>query len=194
MKTLAKGMLLFAFASAAANDGAMDGPEFTAAGQLLRPSNYREWVTIGTGLSMAYGPVRDQLPAGMRPFTNVFVNPTAYRAFLETGRWPDKTMFVLEIRGSVAVNNAAGGANGLFQGELLGIEAEVKDETRFPGNWAFFSLDITQPAGERIPADASCYGCHARNGAVDNTFVQFYPVLRDIARQKSTLKEVPEVF
>ena len=33
-------------------------------------------------------------------FDNVFVNPDAYRSFLQTGTWPDKTMLVLEVRGA----------------------------------------------------------------------------------------------
>ena len=167
---------------------------FTSDGQLVRPENYREWVLIGTGLSMAYGPIRERLPAGERPFTNVFVNPSSYREFLRTGRWPDRTTFVLEIRGSVAVNKAIGGENGLYQGELRAIEAEVKDESRFAGQWAFFELSRTEPAGRQIPMNASCYECHAKNGAVENTFVQFYPVLRDVAKEKGTMKSVPEVF
>ncbi|HKE94368.1 MAG TPA: cytochrome P460 family protein [Povalibacter sp.] len=186
--------LLALQAGLAQSTAATDGPQFTPEGQLVRPADYREWVTIGTGLSMAYGPVRDALPAGERPFTNVFVNPSSYRAFLRTGRWPDKTIFVLEIRGSVAVNKAANGANGLFQGELHGIEAEVKDETRFPGQWGFFGLDPSRPTGQQIPVGASCYQCHAKNAAVENTFVQFYPVLRDIARENQTFKNVPETF
>jgi hypothetical protein len=171
-----------------------DLANITEDGRLVRPENYREWVAIGTGLSMAYGPVRDQLPEGERPFTNVFVNPSSYRAFMQTGHWPDKTIFVLEIRGSVAVNKAKGGANGLYQGELRAIEAEVKDEARFPGKWGFFSLDPAQPTSGQIPATASCYQCHAKNAAVENTFTQFYPVLRDVAKEKGTFKSVPEVF
>ncbi|HEY5808993.1 MAG TPA: cytochrome P460 family protein [Povalibacter sp.] len=171
-----------------------DGPQFTASGELLKPANYREWVAIGTGLSMAYGPVRDKLPDGNRPFTNVFVNPSSYRAFLRDGRWPDRTMFILEIRGSVEVNKAPRGANGLYQGELRAIEAEVKDVSRFPGSWAFFSFSETEPAGQQIPTAASCYECHAKNAAVENTFTQFYPVLRDVAREKGTTKQVPETF
>jgi Cytochrome P460 len=178
--------------NATQNDG--EQPRFTAEGKLIRPANYREWVTIGTGLNMAYGPLRDAATNGHPPFTNVFVSPNAYRSFLRTGTWPDQTMFVLEIRASVPVNKATTGNNGYFQGELLGIEAEVKDERRFAGKWAFFGLDPAAPAGAQIPATASCYGCHAKNAAVENTFVQFYPVLRDVARKKGTLKEVAEVF
>jgi len=33
-----------------------------------------------------------------------------------------------------------------------------------------------------------CQSCHSQNGAVDNTFVQFYPTLLEVAKQKGTLK------
>ena len=41
-------------------------------------------------------------PAESNPrFDNVFdFPPSAYAAFLKTGTWPDKTMFMLEIRSS----------------------------------------------------------------------------------------------
>jgi len=170
-----------------------DTPKFTSHGKLVKPSNYREWPLIGTGLGMAYGPLRET-PSGHPPFTNVFVNPSSYRSFLQTGAWPDKTVFVLEVRESVPVNKADQGANGYFQGEIVGIEAEVKEEARFPGKWAFFSLNVAQPDGPQFPVTASCYSCHATNAAVENTFTQFYPVLRDVAKQKGTFKKVPEVF
>jgi len=46
------------------------------------------------------------------------------------------------------------------------------------------------------PTSASCYSCHADHGAVDTTFVQFYPTLLPIAKSKGTLsasylKELP---
>ena len=173
---------------------ASEGPRYTPSGELLRPKNYREWALIGTGVGMLYGPARDKVPSGNRAFTNVFVNPASYRAFLETGAWPDKTLFVLEIRRSESVNHAKEGANGLFQGDIIGIEAEVKDEARFPGKWAFFDLSMDEAAGTLIPTSASCYSCHAQNAAVENTFTQFYPVLRDVAKQKGTFRKVAEVF
>lgn len=177
----------------AAADTPADGAQFTADGKLTKPVNYREWPFIGTGIGMAYGPLRET-PSGRPPFTNVFVNPSAYQSFLKTGAWPDKTVFILEIRDSVSLNNSATGANGYFQGELTGIEAHVKDEKRFSDKWAFFGLNATQPAGTMIPTGASCYSCHATNAAVDTTFVQFYPGLRDVAKQKGTFKKVPETF
>jgi len=38
-----------------------------------------------------------------------------------------------------------------------------------------------------IPRSASCYSCHSEHGAVDTTFVQFYPTLLPIARSNGTL-------
>jgi len=40
-----------------------------------------------------------------------------------------------------------------------------------------------------LPTSAECYSCHAQNGAVDNTFVQFYPTLIDVAKKHGTFKE-----
>ena len=62
----------------------------------------------------------------------------------------------------------------------------VKDEARFPGRWAFFAFGTNKTA-KLIPATASCYSCHTDHGAVDTTFVQFYPTLLPVATQKGTL-------
>ena len=62
-----------------------------------RRANYREWIYLTSGIDMSYTP----MSAGMQDhsmFDNVFVNPEAYRSFLATGTWPDKTVMVLEVR------------------------------------------------------------------------------------------------
>jgi hypothetical protein len=38
-----------------------------------------------------------------------------------------------------------------------------------------------------MPQTANCYSCHQDHGAVDTTFVQFYPTLMGIAKDKGTL-------
>jgi acyl carrier protein phosphodiesterase len=38
-----------------------------------------------------------------------------------------------------------------------------------------------------IPTTASCYSCHKDHGAVDTSFVQFYPTLMPVAKSKGTL-------
>jgi len=65
------------------------------------------------------------------------------------------------------------------------VEAEVKDTARL-GGWAFFAIG-TGTSGKQIPKTAGCYTCHAQKGAVDNTFVQFYPTLLAVAKEKGTL-------
>jgi hypothetical protein len=159
----------------------MAQPRFATDGQLLLPNDYREWIFLSSGLGMTYAPM-----PGMAPeFTNVFVNPAAYRSFVSTGKWPDKTMLVLEVRASASKGSINQG--GSYQGDVLGVEGEVKDLSKFPGSgWAFFGFgkSIT---GKPLPRSQDCYSCHAEHGAVDNTFVQFYPALLEIAKQKGTL-------
>ncbi len=158
-------------------------PTYTADGRLLFPENYREWIYLTSGLDMSYSPNRMAMDHSM--FDNVFVAPDAYRAFLATGTWPDKTMLVLEAR--VAGSNASINKSGHFQtSEVMGHEVHVKDEARFPGKWAFFGFDDADTA-KQVPKDAACYSCHEQHAAVDTTFVQFYPTLLDIARKKRSL-------
>jgi len=168
-------------------------PQYATNGQLIKPANYREWVLVSTGLGMAYDPLRST-PNNRPPFTNVFVNPSSYQKFMQTGTWPDKTIFILEGRESIALNNSATGSNGYYQGEITGIEAHVKDTSHFNNRWAFFSFGTTNNMAMKIPEMVDCYSCHAKNSAVDTTFVQFYPVLRDVAKEKGTFKAVPNNF
>ena len=68
----------------------------------------------------------------------------------------------------------------------MGVEVHIKDEAKFPGKWAFFSFDDGK-VGSLFPKQAACYSCHEAHGAVDTTFVQFYPTLLPIAKSKNTL-------
>jgi hypothetical protein len=163
-----------------------DGPQYAADGRLVRPANYREWIYLTSGLGMTYGPAAKMAHDPNPTFDNVFVTRTAYRSFLETGTWPDKTMLVLEVRASESKGSINNG--GHFQSGLAGIEVEVKDGTRFPGKWAFFSFDKSAAPAKALGPSEDCYSCHSSHGAVDNTFVQFYPTLLPVARAKGTLK------
>jgi hypothetical protein len=89
---------------------------------------------------MSYNPA---MRMDQHMFDNVFVNPEAYRSFLQTGTWPDKTMLVLEARAA----ESKGSINklGQYQSTLMGREVHVKDEARFPGKWAFFALTRASP-------------------------------------------------
>ena len=161
---------------------AADGPQFTLDGRMTPPRDYRQWVFLSSGLGMTYGP----LASTREPrFDNVFVNPSAYQRFLETGTWPDGTVLVLEVRGSQSKGSINQG--GHFQGDVRGVEVHVKDEKRFPRKWAFFGFEGEAPA-KAMPTTSNCFTCHEQHGAVDTTFVQFYPTLLPVAKAKGTLK------
>jgi Cytochrome P460 len=164
-----------------------DGPApytltYSKDGNLTPPLQYREWVYLTTGLDMSYLPKAD---GKMSMFDNVFVNPEAYRSFIATGTWPDKTIMILEGRG--ATGKGSINKDGHFQsGGVAGLELHVKDEARFPGKWAFFDVE-SETKATLIPQTANCYSCHRDHAAVDTTFVQFYPTLLPIAQKKGTL-------
>jgi len=157
------------------------GPAYTSAGDFKLPENYRQWVYLTTGFDMSYNTA---MSMGHHMFDNVFVDPASYKAFVETGTWPDKTTLVLEARG--AEGKGSINQKGNFQSEVMGIEVHVKDEARFPSKWAFFGVDDGK-TGKMFPVGAECYKCHAAHAAVDTTFVQFYPTLLPIAKSKGTL-------
>lgn len=165
-----------------AHAAAAVAPRYAANGDLLPLTHYREWIYLSSGVDMSY----TVKPADMTMFDNVFVNPEAYRSFLATGTWPDKTVLALETR--EAKSKGSINQHGHFQGEgLMGFEVHVKDEARFKGGWAFFDFDSPEKNGTLIPSGAPCYSCHQAHGAVDTTFVQFYPTLLPIAREKKTV-------
>ena len=185
MHTIIKASLLLIgvllFLSFAKDNAALPRfePTYTNDGQLKFPEHYREWVYVTSGFDMAYNPPMQM--GDQHTFDNVFVNPEAYQTFVQTGTWPAKTMFVLEFRG--ALGKGSINQKGSFQSGVTGVEVHMKDSN---GKWGFYSFDEGKTA-KMIPMTADCYSCHAAHGAVDNTFVQFYPTLLPIATSKGTL-------
>lgn len=155
---------------------------YTADGKLIPPKDYRSWVYLSSGMDMSYSDAPGAADHHM--FDNVFVNREAYAAYQKTGTWPDKTIFVLEAR--MAEQRGSINKKGMFQGAgVMGREAHVKDVARFKSGWAFFPLNGDTP-GAALPQTSACNTCHEQHGAVDTTFVQFYPTLQDKAAQMKT--------
>jgi len=155
---------------------------YTPDGKLVPPKEYRTWIYLSSGMDMAYTEAPGAADHHM--FDNVFVNREAYEVYQKTGTWPDKTIFVLEAR----MGQGRGSINkkGVFQGETMGREAHVKDTARFKSGWAFFPLNGDAPA-PALPQTSQCNVCHEQHGAVDTTFVQFYPTLMPKAQEMKTL-------
>jgi hypothetical protein len=160
-----------AFAGAAFAQSSMPAPTYAADGKMIQPKDYRTWVYLTTGFDMAYA---EGAANQTHSFDNVFVNRQAYDGFLKTGVWPDKTVMVLEVRGTGGENPL--NKKGEFQGEVRGMEVHVKDASK--GGWAFYAFGKDNAPAAALPRTAACYTCHQDHGAVDTTFVQFYPTLR----------------
>jgi hypothetical protein len=177
--------LAAALACGASAPGPTPGePQYDADGRMRLPADYREWVFLSSGLNMSYSPAPAMAGADM--FGNTFVPAAAYKAFLATGLWPDKTVIMLENRGG----RTQGSINkrGQFQTtQYMGAEAHVRDTARFEGGWGFFAFDPDGKPARQIPYAAACYSCHQQHAAVDTTFVQFYPTLLPTAQAKRTL-------
>jgi hypothetical protein len=156
---------------------------YTADGKLQYPKDYRTWVYLSSGMDMSY--TDTPAMADMHMFDNVFVNREAYAAYQKTGTWPDKTIFMLEARkgqGRGSINK-----KGLYQSDVMGVEAHVKDTARFKSGWAFFPFGGGQGPSQALPQTSGCNTCHEQHAAVDTTFVQFYPTLMAKAQEMKTL-------
>jgi len=152
---------------------------------LIRPENYREWIFLSSGLGMDY----NAAVGGPERFTNVFVPQWSYRQFFATGKWPDKSIFVVEDRGSQSKGSI--NKTGHFQTDFAGMGVEVKDESRFPEKWAYFNFGPdTKTAG--VNPKAACWQCHDDHAAVEHTFVQFYPTLKEVAKKFGTYRAAAE--
>ena len=153
-------------------------PGYRPDGALIRPEGYRQWVYVGTPLT----PNELNPPEAAFPeFHNVYIHPSDFDHWKKTGTFRDGTVIVKELV-RVGSKKATSG-NGYFMGEFTGLEALVKDSTRFknePGHWAFFSFGHKYPleaTTQKLPV-ATCSACHQANGADDFVFTQYYPVLR----------------
>lgn len=182
--TISAGLLGLSVGAQKASEasGNANAPKYTADGKMIFPANYREWVYLSSGVDMSY---RQDMQMDHSMFDNVFVNPEAYKYFVANGTWPDKTMLVLELR-KAGTKSAINKAGHYQTTEMMGREVHVKDESRFPGKWAFFGFDSGVPSTQ-LPTEMDCYSCHQQHAAVDTTFVQFYPTLIELAKKKGTL-------
>jgi Cytochrome P460 len=160
-------------------------PRYDEKNRLLRPEGYREWVFVGSSIGMGYSEDAPN-PERATQFHNIYIEPSAYRAYAASGKFPDKTMLVMEVVASATKESI--NKHGRFEDQFIGIEVALKDESKFPDKWAYFNFIGSggAPLKESTPFRKEvCWSCHNKNGASDNVFVQFYPVLK-AARSAAT--------
>jgi hypothetical protein len=167
------------FAGTAADDPqkhSVDVARFDNDGRLIVPADMDQWVFLGSSLGMGYSQANfDPDSPGM--FQIARIEPQAYRAFRETGRFVDGTMIALHFFGSeneISINRA-----GFVMGDLHFAEIHYKDSQRFPDGFNFYNVANGQDHAEEIALPNECVECHKRDGAYDGVFVQFYPVIHE---------------
>jgi hypothetical protein len=148
-------------------------------GELIRPTDYRTWVYVGTPLTpndMNNG------KAAFQEFHNVYIDPVSYEHYQQKGTWREGTILIKEL---VSVGSkAAVSGSGYFMGDFIGLEATIKSAKEFPnepGNWAYFSFTnhetgLLSETNKAFPS-TSCNSCHNASAQDDFVFTQYYPIL-----------------
>jgi hypothetical protein len=77
------------------------------------------------------------------------------------------------------------GFEGVAALDLSGVQEAFAIADGAP--WRGFFFFGGEAPAQKIPTTAQCYACHQAHGAVDSTFVQFYPTLIGVARSRQTL-------
>ena len=57
-------------------------------------------------------------------FHNLYINPESYREYMKTGKFPERTMFVMEVL--TAGSRYSINQQGQFQDRVLGVEVALK--------------------------------------------------------------------
>jgi len=191
--------LLVACLGLAAHDGSvlaedaeitgMVTPEYDGEGQLKLPTDFRKWVFVGSSLGLSY--FGDEKEISEQIFHHIYMQPEAYDAYVETGKFLEKTMLVMEnytagskddntAKGVVEGRETFGTMHGQFEDKRVGLEVALKDSETFEEGWAYFNFSAREglkPVAKAFPK-AACWNCHNSHGADDNVFIQYYPVLR----------------
>lgn len=170
-------------------------PEYDADGKLKLPTDFKTWVFVGSNIGLDYRPdVAVDTPREQKPyknervgdFHNVYINPEAYRHYLETGKFPDKTVLVMDVYKAEDKEPRNIVQGGHFSGVNRSVEVAVKNSRRPDGSktaWAYYAfLNPKKPTPAKAFKDASCFDCHKKHASDDNVWVQFYPVLRDLEK------------
>ncbi|MFP6582517.1 MAG: cytochrome P460 family protein [Candidatus Hydrogenedentota bacterium] len=172
---------------------AMTKPEYDSRGRLIRPEGFRRWIFVGASMGLSYS--GEERAPEKQIFHHIYIQPEAYDHYVETGKFPEKTMLVMEnysagskenntAKGKVEGKHEFGTLNGHFEDARVGLEVALKDSETFEDGWAYFNFsnfgDRTKLMEKGKAFNKSmCWDCHSEHAADDNVFIQFYPVLRE---------------
>jgi hypothetical protein len=143
---------------------------------LLRPEGYRDWIVVGPSEPHRSGADEGAADARRARTRSVYIDPSGYRAYARTGRFPEGTLMVWE-----SLDRQIETADRPHRTSPV-LLASVKDSTRFDGGWGFFDFTGLEgrvaPKAQATLETSNCRACHRRDAETDHVFTQFYPVLR----------------
>lgn len=162
-------------------------PYVDSEGNISLPADFSgTWTHLGTWAltsKVAAGPDAMKASPGTG-FHEVYTQPTSVKAYRETGKWPDGTALVMEVR-TVQWDDLATG-HVMYAGETTEWLIMVKDgRGRFKDNpnwgdgWGWALFKAADP-GKNISAGYKndCQGCHEPKKDTDWVHIEGYPTLR----------------
>jgi Cytochrome P460 len=118
--------------------------QYTSDGKLKLPVGFRRWVFLGAPTTPN---ALNDGEANFPEFHHVYVEEKNLDVYLKTGSFPDGTVLVKELTRVLKPAYPDGSrtepsGRGYFNGELNGIDASVKDSTRFAktNGWGYFTF------------------------------------------------------
>src|SRR6266852_7756897 len=135
-------------------------PGYSETGELKRPVDYRAWVFVGSNIGIQYrkdasetaDPDKERrYEKEIGDFHNVYINPEAYEHYARTGKFPDKTMLVMDVYEAKEKEPKNIVSKGLFPGDQLHFEVAVKNSMRPDGSktdWAYYAFPTNQPTAK----------------------------------------------
>ena len=127
-------------------------PEYTSEGHLILPTGYRTWIFVGSSMGLSY--FGKEAPEGPGVFHHIYIQPEAYRHYIEPGEFPDKTILDREhdSAGSEENNTPGGppGGRGAAAGVAVGIRCSpfwTSTRARAGSRWACRARKL--PSGDQ---------------------------------------------
>lgn len=158
-------------------------PEYTAAGDLILPKNFHEWVYVGSPLTPN---ALNGGQANFPEFHNVYIEPGSYEIYKKTNVFPEGTIFFKELQLTLPAENADGSrteasGRGFFPGPFNGADVTVKDSKRYAdtGGWGYYNFNHREPKAPtaKLKPKEDCGYCHMAKAKKDEVWTQFYPML-----------------
>jgi hypothetical protein len=159
-------------------------PQYTAAGELILPKNFSEWVYVGSPLTPN---ALNDGHANFPEFHNVYMEPCSYEQYQKTNVFPEGTIFFKELQLTLGPAENPDGSQtepsgrGFFPGKLNGADVTVKDSKRYAstGGWGYYNFNHHEPKAPTatLKPKTECAYCHQAGAKKDEVWTQFYPRL-----------------